>query len=251
MNKIKTIIIDDEKSSRSVLRSLLETECDAIVIVAEASNADEAFSLINLHRPDLIFLDIQMPKANGFSLLKRFETIPFEIIFVTSFDRYAINAIKFSALDYLLKPFEIQDLVAAVNKAVSVIERKMNSSLQIINLIHNLEPEDFEKRIAVHSGDKVKFISGSNIVYLEADRRYTHLYTDAGEHFVTAKYLKEYEEFFGEQSGFIRISKSHIINSNHITEYSKGYNFEITLSGTITFEVARRKKAEVLKKLNS
>lgn len=249
MYRIKAIIVDDERSSRSVLRKLLETEFDSVVIVAEASNADEAYDMIKIHQPDLIFLDIQMPKASGFSLLRRFDSIPFEIIFVTSFDNYAINAIKFSALDYLLKPVEIPDLANAVNKAISVIERNQNRNLHVINLIHNLDSEVVDKKIAVHQGDKVKFVNKSNIVYIEADRRYSHIYTDSGECFITAKYLKEYEDFLGEQSGFIKINKSQLINVAHIQEYAKGDPFIITLLGMKQFEVSRRRKAEILEKL--
>src|ERR1044071_2325981 len=110
MEKIKTILVDDEQDSREVLTELLLDASNEIEVIGEASNVDEAFKLINEKDPQLVFLDIQMPRANGFALLKKFEQVPFEVIFVTSFDQYAINAIKFSALDYLLKPVEPDDL---------------------------------------------------------------------------------------------------------------------------------------------
>ena len=124
MIQLKTIIIDDETNSRDVLKRLLDASFKEVVVVAEASNVEEAYQLINLHKPDLIFLDIQMPKANGFKLLSKYHEIPFEVIFVTSYDSYAINAIKFNALDYLLKPIEIPDLEAAVKKAITALEKK-------------------------------------------------------------------------------------------------------------------------------
>lgn len=249
MPKIKTIIVDDEKSSRAVLKKLIESSFNEIDIIAEASNIDEAYELIDIHKPELLFLDIQMPKDNGFKLLSKFNKIPFEVIFVTSYDNYAINAIKFNALDYLLKPVEIPDLEVAVKKAIQTIENKVNSSAQIINLVHSLESDTNDRKIAVHATDCVKLISESNIVFLQAERRYCHLYTSTGEHYVLAKFLKDFEEYFGETSSFIKISKSHIVNAFHIKEYSKGEPFIIKMINDKTFEVARRKKAEVLAKL--
>lgn len=245
---IKAIIIDDEKNSREVLKSLLKNCSSEIEIVAEAANAEEAFQLINIHQPELVFLDIQMPKANGFSLLKRFESILFEIIFVTSYDNYAINAIKFSALDYLLKPIEIPDLQNAVEKAIIAVNKKNSNQIQVLNLINSLNTENPERKIVVHTGNKVKLLSPSEIIYIEGDRRYSHIITN-GEQYTLAKYLKDFEEYFGEHSSFVRIGKSHIINTVYIQEYSKGDPFVITLSNKKTMEVSRRKKAVVLSKL--
>lgn len=251
MTKIKAIIVDDEKNSRDVLKSLLDSWEDELDITLEASNVEEAYHLINTHHPELIFLDIQMPKANGFSLLKRFEELPFEIIFVTSYDKYAINAIKFSALDYLLKPVEIEDLNQAVKKALLTIKKKNTSQLQVINLINSINEEQKERKIAVHSGEKVKLIHCSQIAYIEGDRRYCQLYTVEGERFTLAKYLKDFEEYFGDNSDLVRISKSHIINTAHIKEYSKGEPFIIVLTTGATFETSRRKKADILDKLKN
>jgi two-component system LytT family response regulator len=249
---LKTIIIDDEINSRDVLKRLIETRFkDDIEVVAQASNVEEAYQLIQLHHPDLIFLDIQMPKANGFKLLSKYTEIPFEVIFVTSYDNYAINAIKFNALDYLLKPVEITDLEFAVKKAISTIEKKINSSAQIINLVHSLETDNSDKKIAVHVNDCVKLISENDIMYLEAERRYCHLYTESGQHYFLAKFLKDFEDYFSEKSNFIRISKSLIINALHIKEYSKGDPFIIKMKNDCTFETARRKKTEVLLKIKN
>lgn len=190
-----------------------------------------------------------MPKSNGFSLLKKYDRVPFEVIFVTSYDKYAINAIKFSALDYLLKPVEIPDLKIAIDKAITAIELKENRDTLMINLLHNLESDVSERKIAVHSNDKVKMISEFNIIYIEADGRYCHIYTNTNEKYTTARYLQDFEEYFSENSSFIRINKTFIINAKHIKEYSKGEPFIITMMNHEIFEVARRKKAEVLKLL--
>ena len=119
-NKIVTVLVDDEESSRIVLRNLFRDFFPEIEIAGEAENVEEGYELIKNKKPELVFLDIQMPRASGFTLLQKFEEVPFEVIFVTGFDKYAINAIKFNALDYLLKPVEVTDLEAALNKAKKV-----------------------------------------------------------------------------------------------------------------------------------
>lgn len=246
--KIKVLLVDDEKDSREVMARLLQTHFDQLEIIGEAANTENAFQLVAEKKPDLVFLDIQMPKANGFSLLKKFDIVPFEVIFVTSFDQFAITAIKFSALDYLLKPVEVSDLKEAVGKAIKVIDKKQNSSSQIINLLHDLQ-ENVERTIAVHSGDKVRFLSQKDIVLVEADGRYCRIFMQNSEVFVTAKYLKEFEAYFGENAPFVRINKTYLLNSSHIVSYSKGDPCIIEMANGKLFEASRRKKQEVLERL--
>lgn len=248
-NKIIALVVDDEANSRNVLKKLLDTVSDNINVIDTAADVEEAYMKIQAYKPQLVFLDIQMPKSNGFNLLKKFEQIPFEVIFVTSYDKYAINAIKFSALDYLLKPIEVDDLKNAVNKAIKTIEDKENKDALIVNLLHNLETDVPEKKIALHANDKVKMISELNIIYIEGDRRYCNIYTTADEKFTTAKYLQDFEEYFNDTSSFIRINRSFIVNAKHIKQYSKGEPFIIEMIDGRSFEVSRRKKAEVLEKL--
>ncbi len=247
--KIRTILIDDEKNSREVLSKLLGSFFPEIEIVGEASDVDEGYKVIQEKKPQLVFLDIQMPRASGFNLLSKFETVPFEVIFVTSYDQYAINAIKFNALDYLLKPVEIDDLQIAIKKAVNSIEKKTDNNIQIINLLHSLSSDVNERKIAIHAGEKVKMLSVQSILYIEADGRYTHLSMNDGGSYTTAKCLKDFEDYLSNQSIFIRISKSLLINVNYIKEYSKGEPCIIHMINGKLFEVARRKKQEILVKL--
>jgi two-component system, LytTR family, response regulator len=248
-HRIKSVIVDDETQSRIVLRSLLENFLHKIEIVGEAGNVEEAFELISLKKPELVFLDIQMPRGNGFTLLKKFEKVPFQVIFVTSFDKYAINAIKFSALDYLLKPIEVIDLKEAISKAVNSIEKERSSMVQIINLLHTLDSDPKDLKVAIHTRDCVKFISSENILYIESDGSYCNFTTTTNEHYVTSKYLKDYEDYFGENSNFIRIHKSCLLNVNQIKGYNKGEPCIIEMINGQMFEVSRRKKKEVLEKL--
>lgn len=247
--KIRALIVDDETNSREVLSNLLLKYVSDLEIVGEASNVDDAYKMCCQLSPDLVFLDIQMPRSNGFNLLRKFEEITFEVIFVTSYDQFAITAIKFNALDYLLKPVEINELTSAVEKAKVNIRRKNNQNLQYINLLYDLENDIQEKKFAVHTGEKVRMLNSAEVLYIEGDGRYSIIYMISNEVFTTPKYLKEFEDFFGAKSKFIRISKSILINSTHIKEYQKGDPFIIKMVNDKIFEASRRRKTDVLEKL--
>lgn len=247
-SKLTAILVDDENSSREVLKDLLESFFTEVELLGEADNVDAAYELVKAKQPQLVFLDIQMPKQSGFNLLKKFEEIPFEVIFVTSFDKYAINAIKFSALDYLLKPVEVKDLREAISKAKRRIEQKNKSSVQVINLLGSID-EAKERKVVVHEGDSVRLLKESEIVSIDADGRYCNIITTANEKFITAKYVKDFEEYLGENSELVRIHKGCMINSRHIKEYSKGDPCVIEMTNGKTYEVARRKKVEILERV--
>lgn len=248
--KIKSIIVDDEANSRKVLATLLIKFCPLIELVGEAEDVDSAYDLITSLKPDLVFLDIQMPTGSGFQLLKKFENLPFEVIFVTSFDRYAITAIKFSVLDYLLKPVEVNDLQEAVKKAGKKILENTTSQEQILTLLNNIDESNLEKKINVHVNGKVMIVKASSICIIDADSRYCHITTNTGEKFAVTKTLKEVEEFLATNPVFVRINKNAIININSIHHYSKGEPCIIELRDGRAFEVSRRKKNEVLSRLN-
>lgn len=251
-NKITSIIVDDEKNSREVLRELLAKFFNGVEVLGEARDVEDAHKLIESKHPQLVFLDIEMPRGKGFDLLKKYEkAVPFEVIFITSYDHYAINAIKFNALDYLLKPVEIKDLKEAIDKVKRTISLKQKQEVQIINLLHSLEKDHKDLKLAVHHGDVVKMLNTADIIYIESDGRYCNVVTQTKERFTLAKYVKDFEEYFGEDSGFIRVHKSYLINVNHIKEYSKGDPFIIVMSNGESIEVSRRKKPEVLEKLRA
>lgn len=247
---IKAIIVDDESKSRVVLKTLVNKLCPEITLIGEAADTDGAFELITQFQPHLVFLDIQMPRADGFSLLKRFDPVPFEIIFVTSFDQYAITAIKFSALDYLLKPVEVGDLLEAVKKAVTRIGTKQDNNIQVINLLKSIDDLPETHHVAIHTPDSVRLIEEASIVSIMGEGHYCTIRTDSDERFTTAKNLRDFEDYFGEASSFVRISKSQMINAKKILKYSKGEPFIIELVNGEVFEVARRRKPEVLAKIS-
>lgn len=244
-------MVDDESDSRIVLKDLLHHFCPETELVGEAGNAEEAFGLINDTKPDLVFLDIQMPTGNGFTLLKKFEKIPFDVIFITSYDEYAINAIKFSALDYLLKPVAIPDLQNAVKKAAEKLKDSLINQNLILNLLQSVVEEGYDKKIALHKNDTVRFIKISDISYIESDWNYSSLFTSGNEQFSSSKTLKEFEEYLSAVPYFVRIHKNCIININYIKGYSKGEPCIITMQNEKELEISRRKKQEVLALLKS
>lgn len=249
MNTLKILIVDDEQDCREVLCKLIERLFPEAVVTGMAASAETAYQLVLETHPDLVFLDIQMPRQDGFSLLKRFQTVPFEVIFVTSYDEYALAAIKFNALDYLLKPVDLQELKQAVMKILKPRSPLQEQQKQYTSLLHHLEGNKKDRRMAVHHGEKVKLLNEKDILFVEAERRYSHIYMINGEHYTMARSLGEFEEYFGPDSAFIRLSKTFIVNSSYIKEYSKGGIFIIEMLNGKVFEVSRRKKPEVLEKL--
>ncbi|MNJ90974.1 Sensory transduction protein LytR [compost metagenome] len=247
--RITAVIIDDETQSRFVLQTLITQNFPKIELIGEAANVDEAYQLVLKMKPQLVFLDIQMPRSDGFTLLKQFEKVPFEVIFVTSFDQYAIRAIKFSALDYLLKPVEVSDLEKAILKAQESIVLKRNNQPHIINLLKNMEDQE-NQSISVHTADSVRMIEENAIVSIMSDGNYCTIRTDSNDRFITTRRLIDFEEYFDEvDSAFIRISRRHIINTKKILKYSKGDPCIIEMSNEEVFEVSRRRKTEVLSRL--
>lgn len=245
---MKAIIVDDEEKSRRVLRNLLEKFCPEVEVCGEADGIERAAQMIKELKPALVFLDIQMPTGNGFDLLKKYESLPFEVIFVTSYDEYAINAIKFSALDYLMKPVEVDDLKNAVAKALKKVGTE-TTGLQVINLLNNASEDQIEKSVAVHVNEKVVFIKLNTILRIEADNRYSHLHCKDGNSYIVTKTLKEFEEFLVNNRCFVRINKNFMINLNSVKNYSKGEPCIIETDDGKTFEVSRRKKQEILEVL--
>lgn len=247
---LNAIIIDDEHANRELISNLLETHCPFVNIVATADGVEAGYKEILEKKPNLVFLDIQMPNGNGFQLLEKFHEIFFDIIFVTSYDHYAVSAIKFSALDYLLKPIDISELKQAVDKALKKAEKENKFQLYE-NLLNNINPNSTDKKMAIRVKNNTMFIEMSKVSYIQADGNYSNIYLTTGTKYYVAKTLKEIDEFTTDLKGFIRINKSIIINSSLCENYQRGENYTIALKTGETFEVSRRKKNEVIDKLNA
>ncbi len=245
---LKAVIVDDEQKSRESLRILLEDFCKNVDVVSLCATVDEGVEAIEKHKPDIIFLDIQISKQTGFDLLRKFKKIEFEIIFITAYSEYAIDAIKFSALDYLLKPIDIQELKNAVNK----VEKKMlNGSFkdQFEALLHNFKIDNSESfKIGIPSTDGLVFINIKEILYCEALSNYTKINLKEGKTFVVSKTLKEYESML-QNHHFYRIHNSYIINTNEIKKYIRGDGGQVILSNNVSLDVSKRKKEGFLSKM--
>lgn len=242
---IRAIIVDDEPKNRKVLRALLTQFCPDVVVEDEAASADEAAALIEKKKPDVLFLDIEMPYGNGFDLLDRLMPVDFEIIFITAFDEYTLKAFKYSALDYLLKPVNIEELQAAVEKASKKIHLK-NINQQLANLLQNIRhSESSSSRLAVPSQDGFFFIAMQDIIRIEAKGNYTHIYSRDGQKHVSSRTIKQYEEMLPRRQ-FFRIHNSHIINLTFIKKYHKGRGGHVEMSDGAHLEVATRRKDDFL-----
>jgi two-component system, LytTR family, response regulator len=248
---IRSIIIDDEINGAESLQLMLQKCCDGkIAIEAVCNSAKEGFEKILSLRPDLVFLDIQMPHMNGFELLAHLPQRDFQVIFTTAFDDYAIQAFKVNAIDYLLKPIDPDDLLQAVSKARKKIMTESGRNEQVDQLLRQIKQQRYEvKKLAIPGGDGVTFIELEDIPRIEADSNYTTIYTHAGKKYIVAKTLKEYEELL-EDYNFLRIHSSTLINLRYVEKYIRGDGGFVMMKDGSQVEVSRRKKQELIDRLN-
>ena len=242
---ITAIIIDDEAKGRLALREKLTAYCTLVTVLAEAGNGQEALLLIQHHKPQLIFLDIEMPRMNGFEMLNMLPEKNFHVIFTTAYDQYAIKAIKYAAFDYLLKPIDIEELKTAVEK----IEQKKahDTESQIELLQQNMQhPKKQLNKLAIPTLDGLLFFDINEIIQLEANSNYTIIHFLGKPKITASKTLKEFEELLPENI-FFRTHHSHLINLNYIKRYIKGDGGQIELQNGNYVDVSRRKKEEFLK----
>jgi two-component system LytT family response regulator len=245
---IRTVLVDDETDSILVLQKLLEKYCPQVVVVGTAEGVESALTVIQATRPDLLFLDIEMMQGNAFDLLNQLRPLTFQVIFVTAFDNYAIRAFKYSAVDYLLKPVDIDELVSAVDR---VMERSQHKSIidQMQVFLDNMGGFNLgQQKMAVPTVDGLIFINLKEVVRLEAKSSYTQILLDNGEIVTATRTIKDYEDILPEAL-FCRIHNSHIINLFKIEKYNKGRGGYVTLEDGSTIEVASRRRQEFMRRL--
>ncbi len=246
MSIIKTIIVDDEPGNVITLTKLLQDYCPNIELIGTATNVKEAEEAIHKLQPQLIFLDIEMPDGSGFDLLNNIAPINFEVVFVTAFNAYALQAFKYAAIDYILKPVSIIELKNAVNK-VSVLLEKTQINKRIDLLLQNIKSESVDrKKIGISTVDGYIFEELSEIMYLESDKNYTIIYIKNGRKEVVSKSIGEMEELLPNKL-FCRIHKCYLININYIKKYLKGRGGTVIMEDGINIEVSSRKKDDFLK----
>ena len=246
---IKAVIVDDELGARESLSKMIEKNCKNIEIVAKADSMANAFMEITTHQPDLVFLDIEMPNGNAFDLLEKFKEINFNIIFTTAYDHYAIKAIKFSAIDYILKPIDPEELVRAVSRYESQMNNKNSLDKKFKTLLSNVKPENKLKKVGIPDGDGLIFINLADIIRCDSDGNYTYFILTTGKKIIASRTLGEYEQMFTDDN-FFRVHRSHLINLEHVKKYIKGEGGYVIMSDNSQVEVSRRNKNEFLEKLS-
>ena len=246
---LRSILVDDEPRGLNSMEKLLEMNCPEVSIVASCNNVDMALEKISQLDPDLIFLDIAMPVKNGFDLLKEVKDPRFEVIFITAYNEFMIEAFHFSAIDYLVKPVDDELLAKAVNRAKKRIAEK-NGSKNIEILLHNLQQKQSPTRmkLCLHSVKGFQVAELNDILYAESSGNYTNFHFIEHHPVCTSKPIHEYEEILAD-AGFVRIHKSCIVNLLHVKEYLKGDGGTVILSNGHEVEVARRKKDLLISKM--
>lgn len=244
---ISAIIVDDEPYSCEALASLLEKYCPEVKVIDICYSGMDALKSISEYHPQIVFLDIELPQMNGFELLERLPSIDFELIFTTSYDQYAIKAIRWSALDYLLKPIDREELQRAVQKAVH--SKKHPLPLQIEMLLQKLnQPSPAVNKIAIPTLEGLHMVLVDSIVFCESDSNYTKFILKNDKKIIASKSLKEVEEML-EDHTFARVHHSFLVNLNEVEKYIKGDGGYLMMSNGATVDVSRSRKEILLRKL--
>ena len=239
--KIKSIIVEDEATSRDILKTYLLKYCPNVEILGEAENVDEALVLIRKHNLDLVFLDVEMPYGNAFDLLDKVGDRDFETVFVTAYNHYAIDALNAHACYYLMKPVSIDELIKAVDY-VSDIKQKENA---LVDQILKPKINSIEGKITIPQQHGFDVLETSNILYCKADDNYTEIYLQNEKKKLVSKTLKYFEDALKE-SGFARVHKSYLVNVDEIRKYVKGKGGSVILSNGKEIMVSASKKSALL-----
>ena len=240
---LRAALIDDDESNLSSLSEKLGKHCPQIEIIARCDNAQDGIKAIDGLQPDVVFLDIEMPVMNGFVMLQQLNYKNFELIFVTAYDHYAVKAIRYSALDYLVKPVEIEELKDAVSR-VEVNRKNQSSHSQVELLLEYLQKKQ-PRRITIPTAKGLQFINLEDIIYLEASNNYTNIYLSTGQKFLASRTLKDFEELLPPET-FLRIHHSNIINKCFVERYIRGDGGQVVMRNGIVLDVSKRKKSEFL-----
>jgi two-component system LytT family response regulator len=241
---LKTVIIDDESNSIDVLKILIDKYCPEIVVEGTACDAETGRRMVAACSPDLVFLDIEMPLNSGFDMLDKIDKKDFQVIFITAYDHYALKAIKYCALDYLLKPVDIDELVEAVHKVSE--RRHQDKPGDLINVLKEYLKKDIPAdKVAIPTVEGLQFVNAREIIRCEATGNYTNMYLIGNRHYLITRSLKEYEGLLSPHN-FVRVHNAHLINLNHIEKYMKGEGgYAIMADGSIV-DISKRKKRDFL-----
>ena len=244
---IKAIIVDDEPNCCEILATLLERYCPQVKVADVCYSGQAALSSIIEMNPDIVFLDIEMPNMNGFELLEKLQSVDFKLIFTTSYDQYAIKAIRFSALDYLLKPIDREELQNAVKKAMQALDRPMPQQLEVLMQKLNKTGNGSQK-IALPTMEGLLLIAIDSIISCASERNYSILYLKEKKKLVISRPLKEMEELLEDHS-FLRVHHSYLVNLKEINKYVRGEGGYLIMSDGSSIDISRSKKELLVSKL--
>jgi len=247
---LKVVIIDDELNAREIIAETLLANCENVSLVGTADNIKTGIRAIELNKPDIVLLDVQMPDGTGFDLLSQIGEINFKVIFITAHQEFAMQAFKFSALDYILKPVDAQELSSAIKKASDTLEHK-NISLNMNALENNMRhPSKESKKLILKSSDQIHAINVKDIIRCESDGNYTRFILNDGRKLLATKILKEFDEML-QGYGFFRAHQSHLINIDYFETYKKSDGGTVIMRDKSEIPLASRKKEAFLKLLSS
>lgn len=238
---LKLIIIEDEVHVRNSLEKIIQNYCTDIEIIEKCDSVSSGLLAIYKNNPDIVFLDINLPDGSGFDILSKLSTISFKLIFITAYQEFAIKAIKFCALDYILKPFDISEIVEAVNKAKVKINEELNL-VQVQTLLSNFSTQKTDiKKIILKTNESIHVIDIQNIIRCEADNNYTNFYLKDNKKLLVSNTLKDYEVMLSDFK-FIRVHQSHLINLNFVVRLDKREGFTLVMSDNSHIPVSARKR---------
>ncbi len=246
---MKIIIVDDEAGSRNTISAVLVENFPGIEIAALAANIDQAYDEILAHQPDLVFLDVEMPGGTGFDLLEKLPSIDFKVIFITAHEEYALGAIKVSALDFVLKPVDSDELCKAVNKALKLINLS-GEQLKLKALKENLEDRKVLRRIVLPTSDNLHIVAIEDIIRAEADSNYTHFFLSGGKTVMVSRTIKEFDKLLSA-SGMIRVHQSHLVNIAWVSSFVKRDGGYLEMKDKSKIPVSHNLRKKALQKINN
>ena len=244
----KVVIVEDEKHSLEALRNILGEFFPSVTVVGTASSVVDAVKVINQHQPDIVFLDIELTPGTGFDVVSQTRNMRYAVIFTTAYEQYAIQAIRFSSVDYLLKPVDLEELSSAIEKAIGQINDRLRQQ-QIDVLLSNLSTENnLHRKICLASQEGLEFFNVSDIMYCQANGAYTEFTTNANRKIMVSKNIKEYENMLPEQF-FLRVHNRHLINLTEVKKYIRADGGSIIMNNGDTVYLSPRKKDEFLSRM--
>nr|WP_293844275.1 LytTR family DNA-binding domain-containing protein [uncultured Arsenicibacter sp.] len=241
---LKAILIDDEPDCVRLLAHELAVHCPQVQVIGQTTSSEDGLRLIQILQPDVVFLDIEMPRMNGFQLLEKLGDISFGLIFVTAYNEFAVKAFRFSALDYLLKPIDSEELQEAVRKA----ERRQRIDVRQIDLLrYQLQTHHISDKIAVPYQQGIIFLPVSEVLYCESDSNYTKVVATQNRSFLLTRTLREVQEIL-EERNFLRVHRQYVINLDHIKLFMKGEGAYLVMTNDVSIPVARNQKEKLIRR---